>query len=96
MGCGASLRGGLPHGGCRTASPCKLPLFLATWVCLACLPQRWEFFIGDPPQPEEQPGQGEGAEAPQAPLPPIAQLAAAEQYAVSGQFSACMLRLTAA
>ena len=40
--------------------------------------QRWEFFIGDPPQPKE-----EGSAA-QAPRPPIAQLRLAEHYAVSG------------
>jgi hypothetical protein len=39
--------------------------------------QRWEFFIGDPPQPK-------GDSAAQAPRPPIAQLRFAEHYAVSG------------
>ncbi|KAL4458480.1 hypothetical protein ABPG75_013345 [Micractinium tetrahymenae] len=41
---------------------------------------RWEFFIGDPPQPEE----GDPEEGPQ-PRPPIAQLQAAEQHAISGE-----------
>lgn len=41
--------------------------------------QRWEFFIGDPPQPKE-PDSGAGPQ----PRPPIAQLQSAEQHAISG------------
>lgn len=47
--------------------------------------QRWEFFIGDTPQPEEHQAGQEGEWGSNRPRPPIAQLEAAEHYAVSGK-----------
>ncbi len=56
--------------------------------------QRWEFFIGDTPQPEEQQAaEVEGDDGPQRPRPPIAQLQAAEHDALSGESFHGYLRL---
>lgn len=66
--------------------PMPFPLQTTFTICDFCLiMQRWEFFIGDTPQPEEQPAEQEGEEGAPCPRPPIAQLQAAEHFAVSGK-----------
>lgn len=66
--------------------PMLSPLQTTFTICDFCLiMQRWEFFIGDTPQPEEQPAEQEGEDGAPRPRPPIAQLQAAEHFAVSGK-----------
>jgi hypothetical protein len=66
----------------RLPSPAAGPVCPRCRHARCCLSsQRWEFFIGDRPQPEED--NTEGGAGPSA-VPPIAQLRKAEQYAISG------------